>query len=63
MFADLMSDHITWRFWFVAVLDFQCGRFGLTCGRFGRNSFIMASPILLGGENIKITSNTRMCRK
>ena len=40
-----------WPFWFVAVLDFQCGRFGLTlavlavavlvCGRFGRNSLLV----------------------
>jgi len=28
-----------WPFWSVAVLDFQCGRFGLTCGRFGCGRF------------------------
>ena len=41
------NDHIMWPFWlwlfwFVTILDFQCGRFSLTCGRlvcgrFGRN--------------------------
>jgi len=28
-----------WPFWSVAVLDFQSGRFGLTCGRFGCGRF------------------------
>jgi len=28
-----------WPFWYVAVLDLYCGRFGLICGRFGRGRF------------------------
>ena len=34
-----MWPFLFWPFWYVAVLDFHCGRFGLICGRFRRSRF------------------------
>jgi len=42
-----MWPFLFWPFWYVAALDFHCGRFGLICNRFGRDRFGCSSSIAM----------------